>query len=157
MTQRGRHACHGRTHAPLARWRLGARVAAAALFIAAGANHFLHPDLYKQIVPPALAAPGVLVAISGACEIVGGLGLLVPSLRVAAGWGLLALLLAVFPANVYMAWAPHRAPQENIPVWLLWLRLPLQGVLMAWVWWVALDPRGRRGRRPGRMPPRPPT
>lgn len=120
------------------------RCAAALVFIAAGANHFLHPASYASIMPPWLPAPGTLVAISGACEIAGGLGLLVPRLRVAAAWGLLALLLAVLPANIHMAMHPDRAPTLGLPTWALWLRVPLQLPLMAWIWWVALAPGARR-------------
>ena len=126
---------------PLLRWL------AAALFVAAGANHFLNPAAYRAIVPPVLPAADALVAVSGACEVGGGLGLLVRPLRRAAGWGLIALLVAVFPANVYMAVSPGRVPGLSIPQWLLWLRLPLQAVLVAWVWFVALAP-GTGGNAP---------
>ncbi|HET6983366.1 MAG TPA: hypothetical protein VFI53_14580 [Myxococcaceae bacterium] len=76
----------------------------------------------------------LLVAISGACEILGGLGLLVPATRRWAAWGLVALFVAVFPANVNMA--IHRLPFGKFPVpgWALWARLPLQAVLVAWAW-----------------------
>lgn len=76
----------------------------------------------------------LLVAISGACEILGGLGLLVPATRRWAAWGLVALFVAVFPANVNMA--IHRLPfgKFPVPVWALWARLPLQAVLVAWAW-----------------------
>jgi uncharacterized membrane protein len=79
-----------------------------------------------------------LVAISGVCEIAGGLGLLVRPLRRAAGWGLIALLIAVFPANIYMALAPNESADGRFAGWMLWLRLPLQAVLIAWVWVIAL-------------------
>ena len=108
----------------------------AVLFVAAGVLHFLRPAAYASIVPPALPYPLALVYISGVAEILGGLGLLVPGLRPWAGVGLIALLVAVFPANVYMALAPERAGFGVAPVWL-WLRLPLQAVLIAWVWWAA--------------------
>lgn len=104
----------------------------AALFVGAGVLHFVKPRLFAAIVPPMLPAPMLLVYLSGAAEIIGGLGVLVPSLRVWAGWWLIALLVAVFPANVYMALEP--AKFGIAPVWL-WLRLPLQAVLIAWVWW----------------------
>ncbi len=120
---------------PAGRRRARLRVAAAVLFIGAGANHFVHPSFYRAIVPPGFPSPAGLVAISGACEIAGGVGLLVPQLRRWAGWGLIALLVAVFPANVFMAVS---AKQFELPPWMLWARLPLQGVLIAWVWHVAL-------------------
>lgn len=101
--------------------------------VLAGVNHFLNPKLYLQIMPPYLPWHAALVALSGYCEI--GLGLLVfvPRYRRLAGWGLVALFVAVFPANLYMALNPDRF--ARIPTWVLWLRLPLQGVLIAWAWW----------------------
>ena len=104
----------------------------ALVFVGAGVVHFVKPRLFVPIVPPFLPAPLVLVYLSGAAEILGGLGVLVPGLRVWAGWWLIALLVAVFPANIYMALEP--AKFGIAPVWL-WLRLPLQFVLIAWVWW----------------------
>ncbi len=119
------------------RARTISRNLAAATFIAAGAMHFAFPKPYRKIVPPVFPAPAVLVAVSGAAEVAGGIGLLVPRLRRAAGWGLVALLVAVFPANVYMATSPGGG---SIPRWALWARLPLQGVLIAWVWHAARGP-----------------
>ena len=109
---------------------------AAAAFVVAGVGHFVKPGAYRKIVPPALPAPAALVAISGAAEVAGGVGLLVPRLRRAAGWGLIALLVAVLPANVHMAVAPGEAG-FGLPRWALWARLPLQAVLAAWVWHAA--------------------
>ena len=107
----------------------------AALFVGAGLLHFLHPAPYLRIMPPALPAPRLLVALSGAAEVAGGLGLLLPATRRAAAWGLLALLLAVFPANVYML---QIHAQLHIPAWVAWARLPLQPLLMWWVWQVGI-------------------
>lgn len=106
----------------------------ALLFVAAGVLHFVRPGPFVRIVPPFLPFPLALVYLTGIAEILGGLGVLAPSLRTWAGLGLIALLVAVFPANVYMALAPERAGMGIAPVWL-WLRLPLQFVLIAWVWW----------------------
>ena len=106
--------------------------AIAAMFVAAGTAHFVWPDVFVQIVPPYLPAPR-LVYVSGVFEILGGVGVLFPETRVAAGWGLILLLLAVFPANVHMALHPDAFPR--IPAWTLYLRLPLQFVLIAWVYW----------------------
>ncbi|HEY6486877.1 MAG TPA: DoxX family membrane protein [Candidatus Cybelea sp.] len=122
------------------------RALLAVFFIAAGSNHFIHPALYARIVPPWLSAPALLVQISGACEILGGLGVLVAQLRRLAGMGLIALLIAVFPANLQMAAHPGLyAGLGNAP--LFYLRLPLQLVLIAWVWWACLSadipPAGR--------------
>ena len=114
------------------------RWTAAVLFIAAGANHFISPDFYRKIVPPAFPKPRLLVQISGVCEILGGAGLLVPKLRKLAGLGLIALLIAVFPANVFMALYPEKIPDMHFPRWALWGRLPLQAVFIAWVWFVAI-------------------
>jgi uncharacterized membrane protein len=76
--------------------------------------------------------PDALVAISGAAEILCGAGLLLNRTRRQAAYGLLVLLIAIFPANVYMAVAHTSFPE--IAVWLLWLRLPIQFLLIAWVW-----------------------
>lgn len=105
-----------------------------AAFIAAGALHFVRPAVYARIIPPFLPWPMALVYVSGVAEILGGIGVLIPALRPWAGLGLVALLVAVFPANVYMAVAPERAGFGIAPV-LLWLRLALQAVLIVWVWW----------------------
>ena len=129
----------------LGRSRTVLRWLAAVLFVAAGVNHFVRPDLYLKIVPPGLPRPDVLVAVSGMCEVVGGVGLLIPRLRCLAGWGLIALLVAVFPANVYMAACPECIPGLNVPPWLLWLRLPLQGVFVVWVWFIGVSSGGTSG------------
>jgi uncharacterized membrane protein len=107
------------------------RVILAIFFIVAGSLHFLVLQSYLKIMPPFLPAPLLLVRISGAAEILGGLGLFVPSTRQAAAWGLIALLIAVLPANVYMVIVHNRF--VAIPLWALWLRLPLQLPLISWV------------------------
>ena len=112
----------------------------ALVFIGAGILHFVAPSTYLRIMPPYLPAPLLLVHVSGAAEIAGGLGLLLPATRQVAGWGLVMLLVAVFPANVYMLQA-HGAGL-SVPMWALWLRLPLQLVLVALVWWSSHRPRG---------------
>jgi uncharacterized membrane protein len=112
--------------------RLSLRVMAG-FFIGAGINHFLIPGTYEQIVPPRLRGHAKeLVRISGVAEIAGGLGVLIPATRRLSGLGLIALLAAVFPANVYMA----REPQHfrKIPRWALYARLPLQPLLVLWAW-----------------------
>jgi uncharacterized membrane protein len=125
------------------------RGAAAIFFIVAGTFHFLKPELYLQIVPPYFPAPQLLVAVSGVAEIVGGIGLLIRPLRRAAGWGLMALLVAVFPANIYMAQHPG---QFHFAPWLLWARLPLQAVFIAWIWFVAVRRSPRKKIVPGTPP-----
>ena len=102
------------------------------LFVAAGALHFVRPAMYEQIVPPQLGHASELVAISGLAEIAGGVGLMIRRTRRAAGIGLIALLLAVWPANIYMALqAEHFSAVA--PAWALWSRVPLQIVLMWWI------------------------
>ncbi|MCS3757836.1 DoxX family protein [Salinibacter ruber] len=105
----------------------------ALLFATAGTAHFVRPSAFARIVPPYLPAPYALVYVSGAAELLGALGVLVPGLRGYAGWGLLLLALAVFPANVHMAL--HPADFEGIPAWALYLRLPLQVALVGWIYW----------------------
>lgn len=117
----------------------------AALFLAAfsytliGVLHFTSADTFVAIMPPFIPAPLHLPAVyvSGVAEMAGGIGLLIPQLRRAAGWGLLLLLAAVFPANIHMA--IHKVGLPGMPVneAMLWARLPFQFVFAAWVWWVA--------------------
>ncbi|OGX80964.1 DoxX family protein [Hymenobacter glacialis] len=107
------------------------RLVLATIFVFAGIWHFLHPATYLAIMPPQLPQPLTLVYVSGAFEVLGGLGLLPARTRRWAGWGLLALLVAVFPANVYMALIHEKL---GIPGWVAWGRLPLQLPLMWWVW-----------------------
>jgi uncharacterized membrane protein len=95
--------------------------------------HFIQPRPFVQIVPDYLPQPLLLVWISGFFEMAGGIGLLIPSLRRLAAYGLIALLLAVFPANINMA-ANNMTFHGVIPTFVLWLRLPLQFVLIALVW-----------------------
>ena len=102
------------------------------LFIAAGAMHFVRPALYEKIMPPGIGHASELVALSGVAEIAGGLGLLIPRTRRAAGYGLIALLLAVWPANISMAVDAQRFA-TIAPAWALWARVPLQIGLMWWV------------------------
>jgi uncharacterized membrane protein len=105
------------------------------IFIGAGLNHFVIPRAYRQIVPPAVGrwmGPDTAVAVSGVAEIAGGIGVLVPRTRRLAGLGLLALLAAVFPANLYMARNPDKF--SRIPSWALYARLPLQPLMMWSVW-----------------------
>lgn len=108
-------------------------------FIVAGVNHFVSSDTYLKIMPDYLPWPRALVYISGFFEALGGVGLAVPRLRRAAGWGLIALLVAVFPANVDMLIHADQFP--SIPLWALVARLPMQAILIAWVWWAAVKAR----------------
>ena len=119
------------------RARAVSRVVLAALFAAAGILHFATPGFYLRIMPLYVPFPLAAVWISGAAEIAGGLGLLVPRLRRWAAIGLILLLAAVFPANLHMALNPERF--ANLSPLLLWLRLAMQPLLMAWVWWAGGD------------------
>lgn len=117
----------------------------AALFFAAfsyaliGVLHFTSADTFVAIMPPSIPISLHLPAVyvSGVAEIAGGAGLLIPQLRRAAGWGLLLLLAAVFPANIHMAVNKVGLPGMPVNEAMLWARLPLQFVMAAWVWWVA--------------------
>jgi uncharacterized membrane protein len=109
------------------------RVIYGALFIVAGANHFLDTPFYLSIMPPYLPWHLALVYTSGIAEIVLGGLLLFQRLSRLAAWGLIALLTAIFPANLHMALHPDLY-QWASPLGL-WLRLPIQGVLIAWAYW----------------------
>ena len=108
---------------------------ASGLYVVAGALHFVQTDAYLKIMPPYIPWHLAMVQISGVCEILGGLGLLLPQTRRAAAWGLIALLIAVFPANVYMATNPIEAGAASIAPVLRWGRLPLQLLLGWWLLW----------------------
>lgn len=114
------------------------RVALAAFFTLAGTMHFLRPRFYEAMVPPAIASrKQEIVAVSGVAEIAGAALVLHPTSRRFGRWWLLALLFAVFPANVHMAVNPEQVPGldlRKIPRWALWARLPLQPLAMLWVW-----------------------
>ena len=110
------------------RWLLGV------VFVLAGVNHFLNPGFYVRMMPPYLPWHLGLVYASGVFEIVLGAMLFVRRVRVPAAWGLIALIVAVFPANIHMAVNPGLYPDFS-PV-VLWMRLPLQGVLIAWAYWL---------------------
>jgi uncharacterized membrane protein len=114
------------------------------LYVVAGVLHFVVPELYVQIVPPFLPEPLALVYLSGLAEIAVGLGVLYPRTRRYAAWGTVALLLAIFPANVYMATSGvvvEGMPGGGDPSELVrWGRLPLQAVLIAWALWYTRPP-----------------
>jgi uncharacterized membrane protein len=102
------------------------------LYIAAGTLHFTATPMYERIMPGYLPAHHALVLVSGVAEMAGGLGVLLPPTRRAAAWGLVALLVCVMPANVWMVQHPELFP--GIPLWAEWLRLPLQVPLVWWAW-----------------------
>ncbi|GAB3260842.1 DoxX family protein [Larkinella harenae] len=103
----------------------------AAVYIVSGLLHFFRPQPYLRIMPPYIPYHSQMVLLSGIAEVILGIGLLFPATRPLAAWGLILLLLAVFPANVYMATSEKFI---NIPTWIRWGRLPLQAVLIWWAW-----------------------
>jgi uncharacterized membrane protein len=102
-------------------------------FVLAGINHFVSPDFYVRIMPPYLPWHLELVYVSGVFESLLGALLLIPRWSGFAAWGLIALLIAVFPANLHMALNANLYPEMSSV--LLWLRLPVQGLLIAWAYW----------------------
>lgn len=107
----------------------------AVCMVVAGLLHFAQPEPFIRIVPGFLPAPAGLVYISGAIEILLGIGLLVPPLQTISAWGLVALLIAVFPANLNLA--INHIQIAGIPDawWFQAIRLPFQAVLIAWAYW----------------------
>ena len=116
---------------------------AAIFYTFAGILHFLRPPVYMKIVPPYVPWHLAIVYVSGAAEILGGIGLLIPPVRRAAALGLVALLIAVFPANIYMATNPIDAGAGSLPSAVLWGRLLLQPIFIWWVLW-STKPRARQ-------------
>ncbi|MBS1814916.1 MAG: DoxX family membrane protein [Acidobacteria bacterium] len=100
-------------------------------YIGAGINHFWHAPFYIAIMPTYLPAPAFLVWLSGLCEIAGGVGLLSPSLRRIAAYGLAAMLVVYFSVHIHMI-AHHAELFPHYPLWLLYARLLFQPVLIAW-------------------------
>ena len=105
----------------------------ALFYVGAGANHFINPQLYLDIMPPVVPFHRGVVAITGVAEIVLGLLIVFPRTQRIASWGLILLLIAIYPANVYMA-LNHRA-YPDVPLTFHFFRLPMQFVLIAWAYW----------------------
>lgn len=105
----------------------------AVLYIVAGLNHFRMPDFYVMMMPPFLPEPYFLVILSGVIEIALGIGLLIPKTRKLSAWGVIALLIAIFPANLYM-FQESSGVFAHIPEWVLIIRLPFQLILIAWAY-----------------------
>lgn len=120
------------------------RVILAVSIIVVGVLHFAVSAPFVKIMPPQLPYPLELVYISGFFEILGGIGLLIPLVSRAAAWGLVALFIAVFPANINMA--VNHIKLDNIPdsPWFQAIRLPLQAVLIAWAWWYTKPLDGKK-------------
>lgn len=104
-------------------------------FILAGVNHFLNPAFYLRMMPPVLPAHLFLIYLTGVLEIGLGILLIVPKFSRLAAWGIIALLIAVFPANIYMAMNPQLFPEFSVIA--LYIRLPLQFVFIGWAFWFA--------------------
>jgi uncharacterized membrane protein len=117
---------------PLGIWRKLVLLGLAGFFINVGVDHFINPEFYLAIMPPSFPLHAEAVYISGFFEILGGVCLLVPRLRKIAGWGLVALLICVYPANIYMALTPEAFPE--IPLSLLYFRLALQFLFFYWAY-----------------------
>jgi len=113
-------------------WRKIVLIGLAAFFINVGVDHFINPDFYLSIMPPAFPLHLEAVYISGIFEILGGIGVLIPRFRRFSGWGLVALLIAVYPANIYMAITPEAFPDISISA--LYFRLALQFLFFYWAY-----------------------
>ncbi len=113
-------------------WRAVGLVTQSVLYVAGGINHFWHSRFYTAIMPPHYDHPLALVQISGVAEVLGGLGLLVPATRRVSAWGLIAMLLVYYDVHIYMVRHPERF--SAVPEWALWVRLPLQLVLLYWAY-----------------------
>jgi uncharacterized membrane protein len=113
-------------------------------YIFGGVMHFRNSDAYLPMMPPYLPAHLFLIYLSGVAEVACGVGVLIPRTRIVAAWATILLLIAVFPANLHIA-------LNNVPLFgategagiLNWVRLPLQGVLIAWAWWYTQPSRTR--------------
>jgi len=126
----------------LARFERPLRYAMGAVYVVAGVLHFLVPASFERVVPPSLPSPRGLVYVSGVAEVGLGVGVLFERTRRLSAWGIVALLVAVFPANVYTVTddvAGELAPDgmEGVARAVAWARLPFQAVLVAWAWWHA--------------------
>jgi len=105
-------------------------------YIFAGFNHLMNPAFYLAIMPPELPNPEWLNVLSGLAEIVLGVYVLEPRTRVLAAWGIIALLIAVFPANLYVALENVGAEGPGSGAGAgNWVRIPFQAVFIVWAWW----------------------
>jgi uncharacterized membrane protein len=102
-------------------------------YIATGINHFWHPGFYLNIMPPYLPWHELLVLLSGIAEIVLGLMMFFPPVRKLAAWGIIAMLIVFLTVHIHMVMNPHLF--KNVPEYILWLRIPLQFVLILWAYW----------------------
>ena len=129
---------------PIRKFRDNARLATGATFVFTGLTHFLIPGTYMEMMPPFLPAPLLLVYLSGLFELAGGAGLFLKRTRRLAAVGLVLLLLAVFPANVNVAISNIQLGGfMNYPIYQ-WIRLPMQLVLIVWVWWCGVSQEAQK-------------
>ena len=105
-------------------------IAQALLYVLGGINHFWHTGFYVHIMPDHYAHPGPLVLASGAAEILGGIGLLAPATRRFSAAGIVLMLIVYFDVHVFMLM--HAGQFPEVPAWILWARIPMQFVLIAW-------------------------
>jgi uncharacterized membrane protein len=115
----------------------------AIFFVLAGARHFITPEYYELMMPKYLPVHlhRTLIYISGFFAILGGVGLMIPRLRSFSAWGIMSLLLAVLPANIYMWTHNVELPNSSTPGWFLLLRIPLQFLLIAWIYMFTKNPK----------------
>lgn len=127
---------------PMRYVKLALKILLGVFMVVAGANHFINPEFYMNIMPPYIPAHKLMVDLSGLAEIALGIGLLVPIPKVSrlSAWGIIALLIAVFPANIYVFQNQEEIFPDTDPLFHL-IRLPLQGVLILWAWWYTRPPK----------------
>jgi uncharacterized membrane protein len=113
-------------------------VSIALFFLLAGLNHFLSPETYLPLMPDYLPWHLPLIFLSGLAEMMGGIGICIPKWRRLAGWWLIAVLVAVFPSNIHMLMNEVPLGGVAVPTWIFWARLPMQGVLIAWIYWACV-------------------
>ena len=106
------------------------------LYVIAGTLHFTSVEVYRPMMPPYLPFHDALIYLSGAAEIVLGIGVMVPAIRVPSAWGVIALLIAIFPANLHIAFnnVPLFGNEEGFGAGN-WIRLPFQAIFAAWAYW----------------------
>ncbi|MDO9181267.1 MAG: hypothetical protein Q7U04_02610 [Bacteriovorax sp.] len=113
----------------------------AIFFIAAGARHFMMPEFYMLMMPNFLPIPLALIYLSGFLKILGGIGLMNLNTRVLSAWLLMLVLLVALPGHVYLWTNNIELPDKFHPSWLLLLRIPLQFLLIAWMYMFSKNPK----------------
>ena len=114
------------------------RWAATLFFVVAGALHFVIPEFYLAMMPPFIPMKDILIVLTGLAEIALGIGLQIPVMRRRAGISLIALLVGIFPANIYVAVSQPALPDLSYEPASMWWRLLLQPLFIIWVWWVSV-------------------